>query len=116
MLGFTSTYQIVAQNCNYSMVAVTGPVLQVGVWYNIVTSYSSTNGIRLWLNGTLIGSSGPFTYASSGLPNTLVVGTSPVPYCQSGTVVTGQFYGMMDELRIYSRELNSSDIYALANP
>ena len=37
-------------------------------------------------------------------------------YCQGGPTEKGQFYGIMDELRIYSRELNASDVYALANP
>jgi len=88
------------------------------VWTHIVTSYSATNGVRLWVNGTLIGWSGPFVYASSNVPNTITLGsslsgTSP---CSTGSIVKGQFYGMMDELRVYSRELNASDVYALANP
>jgi len=35
--------------------------------------------------------------------------------CTVAPVVKEQFYGMVDELRVYSREPNASDVYALAN-
>jgi hypothetical protein len=97
---------------------VTGPVLAVGGWTHLVTSYSATNGVRLWINGTLIGSTGTFSYSPSTVPNTITLGSSLLgqPYCAYGSIVKGQFYGMMDELRVYARELNASDIYTLANP
>ena len=118
MLGLTSSNEIIGQSWNYSMVAIQGPALQLGVWTHIVTSYSITNGVRLWVNGALIGSSISFTYAASGVPNWITVGTtfSTAMACASGNVSTGQFYGMIDELRIYSRELTSTDVYSLANP
>jgi hypothetical protein len=87
-------------------------------WTHVVSSYSTINGIRLWVNGSLLNSSGPFVYISSGVPNTITLASSfnITISCFSGSVSVGQFYGMMDELRIYSRELNASDVYALANP
>ncbi|CAF1225486.1 unnamed protein product [Adineta steineri] len=118
MLGLSSSDEIIGQSWNLSMVAIQGPILQLGVWTHIVTSYSMDNGVRLWINGTLIGSSIPFTYSASSLPDWITVGTTfsaAVP-CAHGNVAVGQFYGMIDELRIYSRELTSSDVYALANP
>jgi hypothetical protein len=118
MIGLTSSYEIVGQTWNYSMVPIIGPTLPFDTWIHVVTSYSATNGVRLWINGTLINSSGPFTYASSNVPNTITLGSSlaGTPLCPAYPVEIGQFYGMMDELRVYSRELNASDIYALANP
>lgn len=118
MLGLTSSNEIIGQTWNFTMVAVQGPVLQLGVWTHIVTSYSITNGVRLWVNGAFIGSSIPFTYAASNVPDWITVGiTFPTAMiCASGNVLTGQFYGMIDELRVYSRELTSTDIFALANP
>ncbi|CAF5199266.1 unnamed protein product [Rotaria magnacalcarata] len=97
---------------------VTGPILQVNVWTHIVSSYSSTNGVRLWVNGTLIGATGGFSYSSSGLPNSITIAAdfSWFYSCATGSVSLGQFYGAIDEFRVYSRELSSSDIYALANP
>jgi hypothetical protein len=100
------------------MVPIIGPTLPFDTWTHIVTSYSATNGVRLWVNGTLINSSGPFTYASSDVPNTITLGSSldGTSYCPAYPVEIGQFYGMMDELRVYSKELDASDIYTLANP
>jgi len=108
----------VGQNWNNSTVSIIGPTLPLEVWTHIVTSYSITNGVRLWVNGTFVNSSGPFAYISSGVPNTITLGSSlaGTSLCHVGPVEKGQFYGMMDELRVYSRELNESDVYALANP
>ncbi len=118
MIGLTTSYQIGGQSWNNSTVSVIGPTLPFDTWTHIVTSYSATSGVRLWINGTFVNSSGPFTYASSNVPNTITLGSSldGTSYCAAYLVEKGQFYGMMDELRVYSRELNASDIYALANP
>jgi len=119
MLGLSSTYQIIGQNWNSSYaVAVTGPIIPLGTWTHVVTSYSSTNGIRLWVNGTLIGSTGPFAYSPSGAYNTITIGNSLAGQvgCATGSIQLGQFYGMIDELRVYARELNATDVYTLANP
>ena len=82
-----------------------------------MTSYSVTNGVSLWVNGTLIRSSGSFSYLSSNVSNTITLGSAlnGTSGCLSGLVAEGQFYGMLDEFRIYSRELNASDVYALVN-
>jgi hypothetical protein len=118
LIGLTPSYNIVAENYNNSLVALMGPILPLQVWTHVVTSYSVTNGLRLWVNGTLVSSSSRFTYVSSWVPNTITLGSSlnGTSGCFSGPVNKGQFYGKMDELRVYSRELNASDVYALANP
>ena len=97
---------------------VTGPVVPLTVWTHVVSSYSAPNGVRLWINGTLIGSTGSFAYAPSAAPNTIILGNSlaGTSVCANGNIVKGQFYGMMDELRVYSRELNAAEVAALANP
>jgi hypothetical protein len=119
MLGLSSTYQIIGVNWNASSVAqMIGPIIPLATWTHIVTSYSSINGIRLWVNGTLIGSTGPFQYSPSGAYNTIILGNSLAGQvsCAGGSIVKGQFYGMIDELRVYARELNATDVYTLANP
>ena len=90
----------------------------MNTWTHVVTSYSVSSGIRLWVNGSLVNVSGPFTYISSGVPNTITLASSlnGTSACIAGAVNKGQFYGMMDEVRVYSRELNASDVDALANP
>jgi len=118
IIGLTSSYYIVGQSYDHSPVSVTGPKLPFEAWTHVVTSYSASNGLRLWVNGTLVSSSNPFTYGSSGVPDTIILGSSlnGASTCESGAIEAGQFYGKMDELRVYSRELNASDVYALANP
>jgi hypothetical protein len=119
IIGLSASNQIVGQSWNLTgAVAVTGPILSLGAWTHIVTSYSATNGVRLWINGTLVNSTGPFGYSPSTVPNSITLGNSLAGQanCAFGSIVKGQFYGMMDELRVYSRELNSSEVYALANP
>ncbi|CAF1122983.1 unnamed protein product [Adineta ricciae] len=118
MLGLTTSDEIIGESWNNSIVAVQGPALVAGVWTHIVTSYSLTNGVRLWINGSLIGSSPQFTYAASNLANWITIGTtfSDAVQCAHGNVSIGQFYGMIDEMKVYSRELTSSDVYQLANP
>ena len=119
IIGLSSSYQIVGQSWNLTgSVPVVGPVVPLTTWTHVVHSYSATNGVRLWINGTLIGSTGPFMYAPSGARNTITLGTSlsGTSSCAPGNVTKGQFYGMMDELRVYSRELNASEVAVLANP
>ena len=96
----------------------TGPVLSIATWTHVVASYSITNGIRLWVNGTLVGASGSFAYRPSGVANTISLGNSPSgpQGCASGNILKGQFYGMIDEFRVYSRELNTAEVIVLANP
>ena len=90
----------------------------MGVWTHIVNSYDAANGLHLWVNGSLVNASGPFTYVPSNVPNfiTLASPLNGTGMCQPGSIQVGQFYGIIDELRIYSRALNASDVYALANP
>lgn len=119
ILGLSASFQAIAQNWNSSWpVEIAGPVIPVATWTHLVTSYSATNGIRLWVNGTLIGSSGPFPYAPSGLPNTIIAGSAlnSTGFCASGNIAHGQFYGRLDELKIYARELNATEVFVLANP
>jgi hypothetical protein len=75
-----------------------------GVWTHVVTTYSVTNAVRLYINGTLIGTTGSIGYLASGLVNILTL-ANPIQggTCNSQSVV-------------YSRELNTVDIYTFANP
>ncbi len=106
------------QSYDGNVTAITGHKLPFETWTHVVTSYSAIHGIRLWVNGSLFNSSGLFTYASSNASNTITLGSSlaGTSLCTTGPIRMGQFYGMMDELRVYSRELNACDVNALANP
>lgn len=60
-------------------------------------------------------STGPFAYSPSRRANTIIAGGA-LGSCGTGDILHGQFYGRLDELRIYARELNATEVFALANP
>ena len=68
------------------------------------------------MNGTLRGQS--IAAASVGAPSRvyLTIGANALhgSYCQTGAIAQGQFYGTLDELRIFNRELTEREICALA--
>ncbi|CAF1166680.1 unnamed protein product [Didymodactylos carnosus] len=117
MIGLSSSGQIITQGWNGVLLSVTGPPVSVNVWTHVVETYSFTNGVRMYINGVLYSSTGSFSYTASGVPNTITLG-NPLngTGCASSPIVPGQYYGAIDEFRVYSRELNSTDAYSLAHP
>ncbi|CAF5001124.1 unnamed protein product [Rotaria sp. Silwood1] len=122
-MGFSSSGQIVIQSWNYlyfgSLISLTGPILSTNVWTHVVNTYSTCNGIRLYLNGTLYSQSTSFTYMSSSAPNYMYLGNFPLIPCvaqANNIILMGQYYGLLDEFRLYSREITASEVMTLANP
>ena len=117
IIGLSNTYQLISTSYDGVGVQVTGPVVSVNTWTHVVSTYSQTNGLRLYANGSLYNSSSPFSFHGSGAPNYLFVGSSRAAVAAAWEVdVIGQFVGVVDELRVYSRELTGCEINALANP
>lgn len=118
MLGFTNTGYIGVQGWNNGPVSITGPLITANVWTHLTVTYGSSNGVRLWVSGTQYGAaSGGFTYMAATTPVTATIGSSyNGTYCSTGVITMGQYYGYLDEFRLYSRELSASDISRLANP
>ncbi len=120
LLGFASNGAIIAQvlTSSATVVTATGPILPVSSsWIPIVQTWSSTNGLKLYVNNTLVSSVSASTFVGSGTtPNYLTLGNclSGCGGCSSGSVgVAGPFTGAIDDWRIYSRELTSVDVCAL---
>ena len=133
LLGFSSTGQIVGQMyrtsspcCSPSATTINvgGPILPVNTWTHIVLTYSSSNGLALFTNGTLRDLTDPFDsfpssssdyqirpYLTVGNPATTSTSTS----CLGGTpsLVSTAYQGIIDELRIYSRALTINEICSL---
>ena len=117
-IGLTSSNQIVVQSYgSEQIVTVIGSIVPTETWTHIATSYSVTNGIRLWINGTFKNSSSSFVYYSSNVTNTITIGNKPnaASSCYTKDINMTQFYGKIDELKIFSRELNQTDVSRLAN-
>jgi hypothetical protein len=119
MWGLTSTGRLsvnVIDTNNNTISATTPYSVPTNVWTHVAQTLSSTNGVRLYFNGVLAATAnavtgrpvGPFSIIGTSLP-----GTS---YCPAGTIATGQFYGSVDEYRVFRDELTPADICRLANP
>ena len=116
MLGFTSSSAIGVQGWNAGPVTLTGPAAVANVWTHLAVTYSSSNGLRLYVNGTQSGaSSATYSYTAAGFPVTLTLGQSRsgTGTCSTGNIVMGQYLGYMDQFQLYSRELTASFVSSL---
>ena len=118
MLTLTSSGQLRAMSWSGSPVAIMGPPIALNHWTHAAVTYSSNNGLRLYVNGTLHNSSLPFSFTASTSANYLVLGSSLAGTSRCGRTPSynGQYAGFVDELRVYSRELSSGEVLALASP
>ncbi|CAF3658766.1 unnamed protein product [Rotaria socialis] len=118
IMGFTSMGQIAINSWNSSNVPITGSIVQVNSWTHVAATYSSSNGERLYVNGIQYGSSVAYNFAAGGVPMTITLGSSLLGtgVCNTGTIQMGQYNGLLDEFRVYARELSAAEISALANP
>ncbi|CAF3968680.1 unnamed protein product, partial [Rotaria sordida] len=123
MLGFDSNNHLVTQTWNgaaFYNVALNSFILPLNTWTHVATTFSITNGLRLFVNGTRVNmTSSSYAHASSGSWNIMSVGacTQPMVWCSNTEtrIIPNQYRGKIDELRIYSRELTTVEINALVN-
>ena len=117
IMGLTSSGQIAILSWNFSNVAVTGPTVPLNSWTHVAGTYSPINGERLYVNGTLRGSVGGYSFMAGGGPMTITLGNSLLGTggCATGTIQMGQFYGSLDEFYVYARELTAAEVAAHAN-
>jgi gliding motility-associated-like protein len=85
----------------------TGVQVLLNTWYHVVLTYSSGNIIKMYVNGSLrisesksLSSSGPAFMISSNY---------------SGSTVKGRVWGVVDDVRIYNRPVNTDEVVALYN-
>lgn len=121
LLGFSSSGQIVATFWYTTVLKVVGQVIPMNTWTHIASTYSSSNGGRLYVNGTLIGNTGAPQFYSSGSSMIITLGSElqGISFysggsCNFGSISPGQYYGLMDEFRVYSRELTATEVASLA--
>ncbi|CAF1020916.1 unnamed protein product [Rotaria sordida] len=118
-LGFATNGSIVAQMYNSNVKSVIGPSISVtSDWTHIVETWSSTNGLRLYVNNILVASTTAMatSYIASSVQNyvTLANSLSGTGICGAGLLGSMSPYnGDIDEFRIYSRELTAADICTL---
>ena len=81
-------------------------------WYQVLTSWDSVNGLRLFVNGVLEDSSPQSTYDAYNSPVYASVGQSNSACSED----QGFLRGTVDDMRIYDRALNAADIVSINNP
>jgi len=96
---------------------IVGPILSVRTWTHLALTYSSTDGVRMYINGVLFGTTGAIPWGSSGVIDWLSIGSYVVNFCGpgSGSIYPTPFLGAIDEFYVYRRELNASEIVSFAN-
>ncbi len=121
-LGFTTNGVFVAQIFNgsgYPSVLDPANSIAISVWSHIVQTWSSTNGLRLYINNVLVASrlnsATIFSSSSAPLYLTLANGLSGAIICDSGPIDHSPYNGDMDDFRVYSRELSADDVCTLYN-
>lgn len=119
MWGLTPSGFVTVNVVNSSSLAVPATAsyaLSSNTWTHIAQTFSSANGSRLYLDGALVAT----VSSASGTPigPNVFIGASPTGTntCNAGAIAPGQFYGSVDEFRVFGRELSTIDICRLAYP
>lgn len=117
-LGFSSSGTIVAQMINSLPVSImSSSIPKISSWTHIVQTWSSTNGLRLYVDNILVANNSAMatSFIGSGISNFVTLGNSlSGTTCIPGGVASlTPFDGDMDEFRIYSRELTTNDVCRL---
>ena len=121
MIGFNQkgylTVQTLGKNGIYTA-SYTASTLSLNQWTHISMTYSTTNGIRLFVYGNLQNSNNNYNdYTASGTMNTITMGNSAqLDGCTNDKtgIIQSQFQGKIDELKIFSRELSTTEVYQLS--
>ncbi|CAM4802336.1 unnamed protein product [Rotaria magnacalcarata] len=117
MIGFSSNGSIVSQTWNGNTFVVIAPIPPINSWTHIVQTWSSTNGLRLYINGGLYGSVNVPVFAAGGASMCVLLGNSGLGInCQTGQILMGPYSGAIDEFYVYNRELLASEVCPLAHP
>ncbi|UJR29737.1 hypothetical protein I4U23_017285 [Adineta vaga] len=111
-IGLSANGTIQVQIYGGTNTVINGPVMPVGVWTHVVYTFSTTNGIRLFVNGTFANSF-MTSYSASNSPVTLTFGNPLLGTSCGSSFPNQQFYGSIDEVRLYSRELTTNEVLQL---
>ena len=116
LLGLYTALSITAQTIvqGYAWSVIYGPVAPLNTWTHVVITYDTTNGITLYQNGILIGYTGIYSIAGSGVISYLQLGY--YSSCTTNQMSNAAYAGSVDEVYVYSRVLSQSEVTTLANP
>lgn len=102
----TNNKELVFRVYNNTTVS-TGTLLDADTWYHLALSYTLENGMKIWVNASLIHSE-PIDFVAGISTNTAWIGT-----WDGGT--NDNFDGLMDELVFYSEGIDQTIVNGLYN-
>jgi hypothetical protein len=116
MMGFDQQGQLISQTRYNGLTTLVGPLIPANVWTYIVQTYSANNGLQVYVNGTFIIGTGSLIYVPITQPYIITLGSclSGCGICSNSSIVPTTYTGLIDEFRVYSRELSLTDIQTLA--
>lgn len=119
-MGIDSNGSIIGQIYDLNISTIWGPQLPTTpVWSHIVQTWSMTNGLRLYVNGILVGSiPSTISYLASGVSNfvTLASALTDQGSCAGDGLNPSPPAPLdcdIDDFRVYSRQLTPSEISIL---
>jgi hypothetical protein len=118
-IGFAANGSLVAQMWNNGFVFVLSPSApSLSVWTHVVQTWSSANGICLYVEGVLVASNllSAASYIASSTSDYVTLANTLSGYnnCQPGHVsTTAPCNTDIDDFRVYSRELTASEVYTI---
>jgi hypothetical protein len=110
MLDFDYNNYLITQTWNgaaFYHITFNSFILPLNKWTHIVTTFSIMNGLRLYVNGTLVNQTSlSYAHETSGSLNILSVGACPelIIWCSNAEtqIIPNQYRGKIDEMKIYS--------------
>lgn len=95
---------------------IVGPSISINQWTHLGYTYSSTNGVIMYVNGIKQGSTGNVSYATWGTNyDYLNIAQNISTTCSLSLIANGYYQGSVDEFYVYRRELSANAIASLAN-
>jgi hypothetical protein len=112
IIKFDDQNHLISQTYTNETISILGPVINTHVWIHIVQTYSITNGFNLYFNGTFINGTGSIISMNANQSQTITLGNCSY-ICTWDLTNNSHYIGLIDEFRIYSKELNLTDIQSL---
>ena len=119
IVGHDAGGHLVAQvnftNDAHAFLTAKGPVLPLSTWSHVVTTWSPTDGLRLYVNGKLAAAAQPRSAAehhrlAPAAPAYLFFGSDNEANCWTDTIEPGSWNGALDELRVYDHALTAEQV------
>jgi hypothetical protein len=121
LLGHDAQGRLVAQQLfdadPKALLVATGPVLPLRSWTHVAVTWSTADGVRLYVGGALAAAAAPLApnerhRLASAAPTYLFFGTDRSANCWTTSIERGDWNGIVDELRIYDYALTPAEIEA----